>query len=46
MLSPWGCVWPFRELVERGLRKRHTAEPAGLDDREVLRVACKYTGTG
>lgn len=45
-LSPWDCVWRFQELAEKGLRRRHTGEPANLDDREVLRAACKYMSTG
>ena len=46
LLSPWECVWRFQELVERGLRRRHEAEPAELGDREVLRAACKRMATG
>lgn len=46
ILSPWECIWRFQELVEKRLRKKHTAEPAELDDREVLRAACKHLGTG
>ena len=46
ILSPWECIWRFQELVEKGLRKKHTAEPADLEDREVLRAARKYMSTG
>ena len=46
ILSPWECIWRFQELVEKGLRRRHEAEPASLDAREVLRAACKLLGTG
>ena len=46
ILSPWEPIWRFQELVERGLRKKHTAEPADLEDREVLRAACKLMSTG
>jgi len=45
-LSPWQCIWRFQELAERGLRRRHDAEPANLNDKEVLRIACKILGTG
>ena len=46
ILSPWECIWRFQELAERGLRRRHDAEPVGLRDRDVLRAACKLLGTG
>ena len=45
-LSPWECIWRFQELAEKGLRRRHNAEPAELEDWEVLREACKHLGTG
>jgi len=46
ILSPWECVWRFQELASRGLRKKHSVEPANLSDKEVLRAACKEMGTG
>lgn len=46
ILSPWKCIWRFQELVEKGLRRRHDAEPADIEDWEILRTACKYMGTG
>ena len=46
VLSPWECVWRFQELAEKGLRKRRSAPPAELRDRDVLRAACKALGTG
>ncbi len=44
--SPWECIWRFQELAGNGLRKKHTAEPADIEDWEVLRAACKHLGTG
>jgi len=47
ILSPWKCIWRFQELVEEGLRKKHSADPySKLRDRDVLREACKLLGTG
>jgi len=46
ILSPWEPIWRFQSLVEKGLRRRHSAPPADLRDWEVLRAACKYMGTG
>jgi len=46
ILSPWECIWRFQELASRGLRRRHNAQPADLNDKEVLRAACKEMGTG
>ena len=45
-LSPWECIWRFQRLAEKGLRRRHNAEPAELEDWEALRAACKHLGTG
>jgi len=46
VLSSWEHVWRFQELVEKGLRRRHSAPLADLRNWEVLRAACKYMGTG
>jgi len=46
-LSPWECIWRFQTLAEQRLRHPHPhCEPAHLDEREVLRAACKSLGTG
>ena len=45
--SPWECVWKFRELAGKGLRRRHEAlPPESIDDKEVLRACRKYLGLG
>jgi len=47
VLSPWTCIWRFQELVDRGLRRRHTSNPPpDMKDWEALRAACKILGTG
>ncbi|MEB3765658.1 MAG: hypothetical protein GSR77_05800 [Desulfurococcales archaeon] len=46
ILSPWESIWRFQSLVEEGLGRRHATESTDLEDREVLRAACKYMGTG
>ncbi len=43
-LSPWECIWRFQELVEKGLRKRHSVEPARINPVELLRTACRLLG--
>ncbi len=44
--SPWEYIWRFQELAGKGLRKKHTTEPADIEDWEALRSACKHLGTG
>ncbi len=46
LLSPWECIWRFQELAEKGLRRRHDVEPASLDPKTVLRLACKSIPQG
>ena len=45
-LSPWECIWRFQELASKGLRRKHDVEPANIEDREILRTACKHQATG